>query len=136
MTNLKMHRFAAALMTGLVACALCAAAPATPQVRVAVSSDAITLLPVHLAQTLGYYKEEGLDVTLSLIGSANQTLDALHDGSVNVALGTTVPIQTAAAGRSNGPASRSAVWPRWCWSRPGCCCSGSISPWGGCWGSS
>jgi NitT/TauT family transport system substrate-binding protein len=100
MTNLKLHRFAAALMTGLVACALCAAAPAAPQVRVAVSSDAITLLPVHLAQTLGYYKEEGLDVTLSLIGSANQTLDALHDGSVNVALGTTVPIQTAAAGRS------------------------------------
>ncbi len=91
-------------MAGLMACALCAAAPATSarssQVRVAVSSDAITLLPVHLAQTLGYYKEEGLDVTLSLIGSANQTLDALHDGSVNVALGTTVPIQTAAAGRS------------------------------------
>lgn len=100
MTRQQMHRFVTALMTGLMACALCAAAPAAPQVRVAVSSDAITLLPVHLAQTLGYFKQEGLDVTLSLIGSASQTLDALHDGRVNVALGTTVPIQTAAAGRS------------------------------------
>src|ERR1700690_3866688 len=95
------YRYAMALLVAALTGAPAAAAPpAAPQVRVAVSSDAITLLPVHLAQALGYYKQEGLDVTLSLIGSASQTLDALHDGRVNVALGTTVPIQTAAAGRS------------------------------------
>ena len=76
------------------------APPATPQVRVAVSSDAITLLPVQLAQTLGFYQQEGLNVTLTEIRSASKSLDALHDGSIDVALGTTVPIQMAAEGRS------------------------------------
>jgi NitT/TauT family transport system substrate-binding protein len=84
----------------LVGCKLSGAPPSEPQVRVAVSSDAITLLPVHLAQTLGFYRQEGLAVTLTEIKSASKTLDGLHDGSVHVALGTTVPIQMAAEGRS------------------------------------
>lgn len=101
MTKLKTHRFAAALTAALMGCALLAAAPSraepvAPQVRVAVSSDAITLLPVHLAQTLGYYKEEGLDVTIVPMRTAPQK--ALHDGVVDVALGTTLPIQAAAEG--------------------------------------
>jgi NitT/TauT family transport system substrate-binding protein len=74
------------------------AAPTEPKVRVAVSRDAITLLPIYLAQTLGYYSQEGIDVTLSEIKSAPQ--NALRDGSVDVALGTTIPIQTAADGQS------------------------------------
>jgi NitT/TauT family transport system substrate-binding protein len=76
------------------------APPAAPQVRVAVSSDAITLLPVQLAQTLGYYRQEGLEVLLTEIRSLPKTLDALEDGSTDVALGTTAPIQMAAEGRS------------------------------------
>jgi NitT/TauT family transport system substrate-binding protein len=101
MARLKMSRFALALTTvALAGSTLFGAPPSEPQVRVAVSSDAITLLPVHLAQTLGYYQQEGLAVTLTTIGSASKTLDALHDGSANVALGTTVPIQMAAEGRS------------------------------------
>ena len=96
MEKLKICRFALALTTA----ALMAAPPSNPEVRVAVSSDAITLLPVHLAQTLGFYQQEGLAVSLAEIKSANKTLDALHDGSANVALGTTVPIQTAAEGQS------------------------------------
>jgi len=74
------------------------AAPAMPQVRVAVSRDAVTLLPIYLAQTLGYYKQEGLDVTLSEIPGTPQ--NALRNGVVDVALGTTVPIQTAVDGQS------------------------------------
>ncbi|MGD1071111.1 MAG: ABC transporter substrate-binding protein [Bryobacteraceae bacterium] len=101
MARLKMYRFVLALTTvALVGRALSGAEASAPQVRVAVSSDAITLLPVHLAQTLGFYQQEGLAVTLTPIASASKTLDALHDGSVNVALGTTVPIQTAAEGRA------------------------------------
>jgi sulfonate transport system substrate-binding protein len=96
-----MYRFLVALTMGaLVGCTLSGAPPSEPQVRVAVSSDAITLLPVHLAQTLGFYRQEGLAVTLTEVKSASKTLDALQDGSVHVALGTTVPIQTAAEGRS------------------------------------
>jgi NitT/TauT family transport system substrate-binding protein len=84
----------------LTVATLCAAPPSDPEVRVAVSSDAITLLPVHLAQTLGYYRQEGLTVTLTEVKSAAKTLDALHDGSIDVALGTTVPIQMAPEGRT------------------------------------
>jgi NitT/TauT family transport system substrate-binding protein len=84
----------------LAGCILFGAPPSAPEVRVAVSSDAITLLPVHLAQALGFFRQEGLAVTLTEIKSASKTLDALHDGSANVALGTTVPIQMAAEGRS------------------------------------
>jgi NitT/TauT family transport system substrate-binding protein len=87
---------AAAVASG----ALAATPSAVPQVRVAVSSDAITLLPVQLAQTLGYYQQEGLEVTLTEIRSLLKTLDALQDGSTDVALGTTAPIQMAAEGRS------------------------------------
>ena len=82
----------------LVASCVFAASPA--EVRVAVSSEAITLLPVHLAQSLGFYRDEGLTVTLTQIASASKSLDALRDGSINVALGTTVPIQMAPEGRS------------------------------------
>jgi NitT/TauT family transport system substrate-binding protein len=97
----KMCQLEVALTVGvLVAGTLSGAPPAEPQVRVAVSSDAITLLPVHLAQTLGFYQQEGLAVTLTEVKSASKTLDGLHDGSVHVALGTTVPIQMAAEGRS------------------------------------
>ncbi len=93
----------ATLATALVGCALLGAAAAraestAPKVRVAVSSDAITLLPVHLAQTLGYYKQEGLDVTIVPMRTAPQK--ALQDGVVDVALGTTLPIQAAAEGSS------------------------------------
>ena len=96
-----MYRSVVALTAGALAgCTLSAMPPAEPQVRVAVSSDAITLLPVHLAQTLGYYRQEGLVVTLSEIKSSAKTLDALHEGSAHVALGTTAPIQMAAEGRS------------------------------------
>jgi len=95
------YRFALAFLVAALASAAAAAAPqVAPQVRVAVSSDAITLLPVQLAQTLGYYREEGLDVSLTEIRSLTKTLDALQDGSTDVALGTTAPIQMAAEGRS------------------------------------
>lgn len=74
------------------------AAPTAPKVRVAVSRDAITLLPLHLAQTLGYYKEEGLDVTLVEVPGAPQK--DMKAGTIDVALGTTTPIQSAVEGES------------------------------------
>jgi NitT/TauT family transport system substrate-binding protein len=96
-----MHRFLLALMSCALAVSTSAGTPpAKLAVRVAVSSDAITLLPVQLAQTLGFYDQQGLDVTLTEIRSLTRSLDALHDGSVEVALGTTAPIQMAAEGRS------------------------------------
>jgi NitT/TauT family transport system substrate-binding protein len=101
MARLKLYRFVLALTTGaVVCCTVSGSPPSAAQIRVAVSSDAITLLPVQLAQSLGFYQQEGLAVTLTEIRSLSQSLDALHNGTVNVALGTTAPIQMAAEGRS------------------------------------
>src|SRR5271165_2063748 len=99
--TVAMYRLILALMMGaLVGETLAATPPDASHVHVAVSSDAITLLPVQLAQTLGYYQQQGLLVTLAEIRSASKSLDALQDGSIDVALGTTAPIQMAAEGRS------------------------------------
>lgn len=101
MASLCMRAWILVWMISAVVGAAQAAEPSSiPQVRVAVSSDAITLLPVQLAQTLGYYQQEGLAVTLTEVRSLIKTLEALQDGSVEVALGTTAPIQMAAEGRS------------------------------------
>jgi ABC-type nitrate/sulfonate/bicarbonate transport system substrate-binding protein len=62
----------------LVGCTLSAAPRPAAPVRVAVSSDAITLLPVQLAQTLGFYRQQGLVVTFTEIQSASKSLDALR----------------------------------------------------------
>lgn len=91
-------RISLATILALCLSAGAASSSAAPKVRVAVSRDAITLLPVHLAQTLGYYKEEGLDVTLTEIAGAPQ--NAMRQGRIDVALGTTTPIQAAADGES------------------------------------
>jgi NitT/TauT family transport system substrate-binding protein len=71
-----------------------------PQVRVALSRDAISFLPVHLAQSLGCYQQEGLAVTLSEFNGLSKGVEALLGGSAEVAGGTSVPIQMAAEGRS------------------------------------
>lgn len=91
-------RISVATILALCLSAGAASSSAAPKVRVAVSRDAITLLPVQLAQTLGYYKEEGLDVTLALIAGAPQ--NALREGTIDVALGTTMPIQAAPDGQA------------------------------------
>ena len=41
--------------------------------------------PVPLAQTLGYYRDEGLDVTLENLATNSKTLQSLIGGSVDVA---------------------------------------------------
>lgn len=42
-------------------------------------------LPITLAQTLGYYKEAGLDISLEALPSMGKSLQALLGGSVDVA---------------------------------------------------
>jgi len=70
-------------------------------VRVALSKDPITWLPVRLAQTLGYYKQEDLAVETSEVAGLSKGMEALLGGSVDVAADTGVGlIQMAAEGRS------------------------------------
>jgi NitT/TauT family transport system substrate-binding protein len=94
------YRFVLVLATLALAGCSHSSQPRVPQVRVALSNDAITFLPVHLAQSLGYYRHEGVGVTISEFNGLSKAVEALLGGSAEVAGGTSVPIQMAAEGRS------------------------------------
>ena len=65
----------------------CAGKPERPKVRLAVAGMGLQMwcLPIPFAQTLGFYKEEGLDVQLENLPSAGKAIQALVGGSVDVA---------------------------------------------------
>jgi NitT/TauT family transport system substrate-binding protein len=88
---------AVAALGALIACH--APAPAMAEVRVALSRDGITWLPVHLAHALGYDHEEGLDFALSEVGGMSKGVEALMGGSVDVTAGALAQtIQAASEG--------------------------------------
>lgn len=71
------------------------------EIRVALSRDGITWLPVRLANTLGYFKEENLKVSTSDVSGLSKATEALLGGSVDIAAGgLSEAIQVAAEGRS------------------------------------
>lgn len=65
----------------------CASNSGHPHVRIANVGAGLQMwcLPVSLAQTLGYYKEEGLDIAMENLPSGPKALQALLGGSVDVA---------------------------------------------------
>ncbi len=79
----------------------CGVKPHHPGVRLAVPGPGLQTfdLPFHLAETLGFYSQEGLDVELQRLPSHTQTMQALIGGSVDVAA-VTYPqvVQVAAKG--------------------------------------
>ena len=89
----------AVMAAGLAGCTSKSSGP-VKTVRIALSRDAITWLPVHLAQALGYYREEGLALAFSDVTGLSKGMEALLGGSVDVAASTTMLIvQLAAEGR-------------------------------------
>jgi NitT/TauT family transport system substrate-binding protein len=69
-------------------------------IRLAVQPPSTNNYPTHLAQWLGFYKEEGLDVTISQIAGASKVLEALVGGSADIGGGVyEQTIQMAAEGR-------------------------------------
>lgn len=90
----------AVMAAGLAGCTSWSSGTAVKTVRIALSRDAITWLPVYLAQSLGYYREEGLALTLTDVAGLSKGMEALLGGSVDVAASTTMLIiQLAAEGR-------------------------------------
>jgi NitT/TauT family transport system substrate-binding protein len=70
------------------------------EVRVALSIDGITWLPVRLAQSLGYARQEGIRLSISDFTALSKTTEALLGQSVDVSAGgLTLAIQVAAEGR-------------------------------------
>ena len=70
------------------------------EVRVGLSIDGITWLPVRLAQNLGYARQEGIQLAISDFSALNKTTEALLGKNVDVAAGgLSLAIQVAAEGR-------------------------------------
>jgi NitT/TauT family transport system substrate-binding protein len=75
--------------------------PAVRTVRIALSRDGITWLPLHLAEALGYYRDEGVALTVSDVAGLSKGMEALLGGSADVAGSTTMlVVQLAAEGRT------------------------------------
>jgi NitT/TauT family transport system substrate-binding protein len=84
----------------LIACAVTAGCSRTPAVRIAAQPPSTNNYPTHLAQWLGFYKEEGVTVSISQIAGASKVLEAVVGGSADVGGGVyEQAIQMAAEGR-------------------------------------
>ena len=80
--------------------ASCAKHPDATHIRLAIQPPSTNNYPSHFAQWLGFYKEEGLDVTISQIAGASKVLEALVGGSADVGGGVyEQTVQMAAEGR-------------------------------------
>jgi NitT/TauT family transport system substrate-binding protein len=74
--------------------------PAVRDVRIALSRDSIAWLPIYITQSLGYYRDEGLALSISDVAGLSKGMEALLGGSVEVAGSTaTLTVQVAAEGR-------------------------------------
>jgi NitT/TauT family transport system substrate-binding protein len=77
-----------AIAVSLIAGAALAAPPEKPSIKLAVGSSILGYAPVPLASSLGYLKEEGLDVTVeNFQAGGSKALQALIGGSVDVVVG-------------------------------------------------
>jgi NitT/TauT family transport system substrate-binding protein len=89
------------LAVALLGCNHSNSGAAARQVRIALSKDPISWLPIRLPQTLGYYKQEDISVTISEVTGLSKGMEALLGGSVDVAAdNASGAILMAAEGRS------------------------------------
>ncbi len=75
------------LLTLALLLAACTSKSTNPKVRIANSGTGLQTwsLPITLAHSLGYYKDEGLDVSIENLPSIVKSLQALIGGSVDAA---------------------------------------------------
>lgn len=72
----------------LVSCARSSGPDGRPHVRIAIGGqNQLIYLPTTLAQELGFYREEGLDVELQDMAGGSKALEALIGGSADVVSG-------------------------------------------------
>ena len=97
------HLALSALLAGsaLLGCTARGHDPAVREVRIALSRDGITWLPIYIAQSLGYYQEQALTVTISDVAGLSKGMEALLGGSVDVAASMpALTVQVAVEGRA------------------------------------
>ena len=95
---------AVSLLASLFLSAACSSAdkagPSAVQVRIALTNTPLPYLPVFLAEALGFYREEGLSVTIDDFSSASKVMQALLGGSADMGAGSyEQAVQMAAEGR-------------------------------------
>jgi NitT/TauT family transport system substrate-binding protein len=90
--------FAAA---ALFACSHRGYVPPLREVRVSLSVDPITWLPIRLAQSLGYASQEGISITISEFAGLSKGMEAVLGGSADVTPGgLNEAMQVAVQGRA------------------------------------
>jgi NitT/TauT family transport system substrate-binding protein len=83
--------WAAALSAAIIVCGPAAAQTKTPpekkDVHIGAASVGITYLPVILAKQLGYFRDEGLNVTIAAFSGGSKALEAMLGGSTDMVAG-------------------------------------------------
>jgi NitT/TauT family transport system substrate-binding protein len=88
------------LIAACCGCHRSARATSVPTVRVAIHRDAVAFVPLRVAESLGYFKEEGIAVDMPEVAGGAKAIEALLGGSVDVAVGSmSDAIALAAQGR-------------------------------------
>jgi len=71
-----------------------------PTVRLAIHRDPIAFVPLRVAESLGYFREEGIAVDMTEVAGGAKAIEALLGGSVDVAIGSmSDAVALAAQGR-------------------------------------
>jgi NitT/TauT family transport system substrate-binding protein len=86
------HQFLAAVCAGVIfagsaTIATAQNAPEKKEVHIGAASVGMTYLPLILAKQLGYFKDEGLDVTIAAFSGGSKALEALLGGSTVMVAG-------------------------------------------------
>src|SRR3989442_14766265 len=94
------HLTVFALLSVLICCGRSSIDQRGIPVQLVTTAGATGHLPAELAESLGFYRQEGLDVTIHRMSSSAKVMEALIGGSADVAwAGQTHLIQLAAEGK-------------------------------------
>ena len=88
--------------------------PEKTEIKIGAASVGITYLPVILAKKLGYFKDEGLDVTIAAFSGGSKALEAMLGGSTDLVAGAySNTLTMAAKGQKLVTVAAQEVCPGW-----------------------
>jgi NitT/TauT family transport system substrate-binding protein len=95
-----MRRLTLCLLALCCGCHGSARTASIPTVRLAIHRDPIAFVPLRVAESLGYFREEGVAVDMPEVAGGAKAIEALLGGSVDVAIGSmSDAVALAAQGR-------------------------------------
>src|SRR5215831_4395041 len=96
-----MRRAVGVLLAMAAACCGGPPAAAPRAIRLAIHRDPVVFLPFRVAQSKGYFRDEGITVEMNEAAGGAKAIEALLGGSVDVAAGSmSDAVQLAARGRA------------------------------------